>query len=194
MTTWQSLSGGRLSANMRGILLMIAATMLLTTVSSIVRIIAEDMHPFQVAFMRNFFGLILLLPILARQGLAPLRTSNLGLMAVRGFFNAVAMLAYFVALGLMPLAELSALSFTVPLFVAILVVPFLGERLGPRRIVSLIIGFCGALIILRPGIKIVDIGALYALGSSASRLFNATFSKPALKTSPICSTVVRPPP
>jgi len=168
MTTWQSLSGGRLSANMRGILLMIAATMLLTTMSSIVRIIAEDMHPFQVAFMRNFFGLILLLPILARQGLAPLRTSNLGLMAVRGFFNAVAMLAYFVALGMMPLAELSALSFTAPLFVAILVVPFLGERLGPRRIVSLIIGFCGALIILRPGIEIVDIGALYALGSSAS--------------------------
>ena len=153
---------------MRGIFLMIAATMLLTTMSSIVRIIAEDMHPFQVAFMRNFFGLILLLPILARQGLAPLRTSNLGLMAVRGLFNAAAMLAYFVALGMMPLAELSALSFTVPLFVAILVVPFLGERLGFRRIVSLIIGFCGALIILRPGIEIVDIGALYALGSSAS--------------------------
>ena len=168
MTTGQSLGGGKLSANMRGILLMIAATMLLTTMSSIVRIIAEDMHPFQVAFMRNFFGLILLMPILARQGLAPLRTANMGLMAVRGLFNAVAMLAYFVALGMMPLAELSALSFTVPLFGAILVVPFLGERLGPRRIGSLIIGFCGALIILRPGIEIVDVGALYALGSSAS--------------------------
>ena len=76
MTTWQSLTGGLLSANMRGILLMIAATMLLTSMSSIVRIIAEDMHPFQVAFMRNFFGLILLLPILARQGLAPLLQSG----------------------------------------------------------------------------------------------------------------------
>ena len=168
MTPDQAASGGKLSANMRGILLMIAATMLLTTMSSLVRVVAEDMHPFQVAFMRNFFGLVLLTPILTRQGLEPLATNNMGLMAVRGFFNAIAMLAYFLALGMMPLAELSALSFTVPLFVAILAAPFLGERLGPRRIASLIIGFSGALIILRPGIEIVDIGALYAIGSSLS--------------------------
>lgn len=168
MTPDQGTASGKMSANMRGILLMIAATMLLTTMSSLVRVIAEDMHPFQVAFMRNFFGLVLLMPILARQGLAPLRTNNMGLMAVRGFFNAIAMMAYFLALGMMELADLSALSFTVPLFVAILVVPFLGERLGPRRIASLIIGFSGALIILRPGIEIVDIGALYAIVSSMS--------------------------
>jgi drug/metabolite transporter (DMT)-like permease len=168
MTPDQTTDAGKMSANMRGILLMIAATMLLTTMSGLVRVVAEDMHPFQVAFMRNFFGLMLLMPILARQGLAPLATQNMGLMAVRGFFNAIAMLAYFLALGMMPLAELSALSFTVPLFVAVLVVPFLGERLGPRRIASLIIGFSGALIILRPGIEIVDIGALYAIVSSLS--------------------------
>ncbi|MEE2761238.1 MAG: DMT family transporter [Pseudomonadota bacterium] len=158
----------QLSANMRGIILMIIATILLTTMSGVVRIIAEEMHPFQVAFIRNFFGLIMLLPILTRQGLAPLRTSNLGLMVARGFFNAIAMLAYFLALGMMPLAELSALSFTVPLFVTILVVPFLGEHLGPRRIASLVIGFSGALVILRPGAEIVDISAVFALGSSLS--------------------------
>ncbi len=160
--------GGKLSANLRGIILMIVATMLLTSMSTVVRAVAEDMHPFQVAFIRNFFGLAILLPILMRQGLAPLHTRNIGLMAVRGIFNAAAMMTYFLALGLMPLAELSALHFTVPLFVAILVVPFLKEHLGPRRIASLAIGFSGALIILRPGFEVIDIGALYAFGSAAS--------------------------
>ncbi|NQV57051.1 MAG: DMT family transporter [Rhodospirillales bacterium] len=160
--------GGTLSANLRGIILMVLATMLLTSMSTMVRHVAENLHPFEVAFMRNFIGLFMLAPILFREGLAPLKTNKLGLMAVRGVFNAAAMMCYFLALGLMPLAELSALSFTVPLFVALLAVPFLGERLGPRRIASLVIGFSGAVIILRPGFETVGVGAALAVGSSAS--------------------------
>jgi drug/metabolite transporter (DMT)-like permease len=114
------------------------------------------------------FGLILLAPILIQFGLSHLKTKKIGYMALRGIFNAVAMLTYFLALGLLPLSEISALTFTVPLFVAVLAVMFLGERLGPRRISSLVIGFSGALIILRPGIEIIGLGAVYALFSAAT--------------------------
>ena len=156
-----------LSNNLRGIILMILATMLLTSMSTMVRSVAEELDPLLVAFFRNFFGLLMIMPILIRKGVAPFRTQHMGLMALRGGLNAAAMILYFIALGMLPLAEISALSFTTPLFVALLVVPVLGERLGPRRIGSLIIGFSGALIIIRPGIEIIDLGALLALGSAA---------------------------
>ena len=147
---------------------MVLATLLLTSMTIIVRYISDDLHPFQIAFCRNLFGLIMLTPLLLRYGLDPLKTKRIGFMAARGVFNAVAMLTYFLALGLLPLSEVSALNFTVPLFVGILAVLFLGERLGPRRIASLAIGFSGALIILRPGLAIIDVGAFYALLSAAT--------------------------
>lgn len=152
---------------MHGIFLMIAATMLLTSMSTMVRSISEELDPLLIAFFRNLFGLGMILPILLRNGLRPLKTQHMGLMALRGVLNAAAMIIYFVALGMLPLAEISALSFTTPLFVALLVVPILGERLGPRRIASLIIGFTGALIIIRPGLEIVEFGAILTLASAA---------------------------
>jgi len=126
-------TGDKLSANVQGILLMVGATMLLTSMSTIVRTQSGDLHPFEIAFLRNVIGVTMLLPLLIRYGIEPLRTRRIGLMALRGAFNAAAMILYFVALGLMPLSELAALSFTTPLFVAILAVPILKERLGPRR-------------------------------------------------------------
>ena len=107
-------------------------------------------------------------PVLMRTGLANFRTNNIGLMAARGGLNAAAMILFFVALGMMPLAEISALTFTTPLFVALLVVPILRERLGSRRIASLVVGFSGALIIIRPGVEIIDLGAVLALASAAA--------------------------
>ena len=151
-----------------GILFMVINGALMTGVAVMVRQVAEDLHPFQIAFFRNFFGVIILLPLLLRYGLEPLKTNDMRFMATRGIFNAAAMLSYFMALTMLPLAEISALSFTAPLFVALLATIFLKERMGPRRIVSLIVGFSGVLIILRPGVDIIQIGALYAIFSAIS--------------------------
>lgn len=159
---------GKIPSNLKGIIYIMLSAALLTLMATIVRFLSEELNPFQIAFCRNVFGLILLAPLLMRFGLSHLRTEKIGYMAVRGVFNAVAMLTYFLALGLLPLSEVSALTFTVPLFVAVLAVMCLGERLGPRRISSLVIGFSGALIILRPGIEIIGIGAVYALFSAAT--------------------------
>lgn len=147
---------------------MILNAALMTGVAVMVRQVAEELHPFQVAFFRNLFGVIVLLPLLLRYGLEPLKTNDMCFMATRGVFNAAAMLSFFMALTMLPLAELSALSFTAPLFVALLATIFLKERMGQRRTVGLIVGFSGALIILRPGVEIIQIGALYAMFSAIS--------------------------
>ncbi|MEE2760123.1 MAG: DMT family transporter [Pseudomonadota bacterium] len=157
---------GKFSANLWGIVFMTLSAAVMTGMAVVVRHLAEGLHPFQIAFFRNLFGVIILMPLLWRNGLAMLRTDDMGLMAARGIFNATAMLSFFVALTMLPLAEISALMFTVPLFVALMVAVFLKERLGPHRVVSLFIGFSGALVILRPGIEIAQVGALYVLFSA----------------------------
>lgn len=147
-------------------LLMTLSAAMMTGMAVLVRHLAQELHPFQIAFLRNVFGVLVLAPLLLRYGAAMLKTSDMGFMAARGVFNAAAMLSFFVALTMLPLAEISALMFTVPLFVALMVAIFLKERMGAHRIVSLFIGFSGALIILRPGLEIIHVGALYALFSA----------------------------
>ena len=144
---------------------MLVGTFFLTIMTVIVRSLSDDLHPFEIAFFRCLMGLVMLLPILLRNGVKSMYTKNIGNMALRSAFHTGGMLFYFMALTLMPLAELSSLTFLAPLVITLLAVLLLGEKLGIRRIASLIIGFSGALIILRPGSEVIGIGAIYALGS-----------------------------
>ncbi len=151
----------------RGILLMCIATVFFSAMHVLVRYAAREVPPFQIAFLRNAFGVIVFLPLLVSGGLRFLRTERLGLHAVRGLLNVVAMLMFFTSLSLTPVARVTALAFTAPLFTALLSVVFLGERFRARRWAALVLGFAGMLIILRPGMIPVDPGALLAVGSAS---------------------------
>jgi drug/metabolite transporter (DMT)-like permease len=131
-----------------------------------VRYVARDVPPMQIAFLRNFFGVIVFAPLLASNGLVFLRTKRIGLHAVRGVLNAVAMLMFFTALALTPVARVTALSFSAPLFMALLSVIFLGERFRVRRWVAIFLGFAGTLIILRPGMIPADTGSMLVVGAA----------------------------
>ena len=113
---------------MRGILLMCVASVFFSAMHVLVRYVARDVPPLQIAFLRNIFGVIVFAPLLMSSGLAFLRTKRIGLHAVRGALNAVALLMFFTALSLTPVARVTALSFSAPLFTALLSVVFLGER------------------------------------------------------------------
>ena len=125
-----------------------------------------EMHPFEVAFFRVFFGFFALAPVFVRQGWAPLRTGKLKLFALRGALNAAAMLMFFYSLSITPLATVAALGFTAPLFATLLAMLLLGEVVRLRRWTAILVGFAGALIILRPGIVEVGFGPLLVIGSS----------------------------
>jgi len=106
-------------------------------------------------------------PFFWRHGLGVLRTTKFHLHAVRGSIQIFAMLMFFTALSLSPLAKVSAMSFTAPLFATIGAIVFLGERVRVRRILALIAGFLGAMVILRPGMVTIDLGMVLVLTSSA---------------------------
>ena len=156
--TWAELPGST-----RGILLMLLSTLAFSAMHALIRQITADLHPIQIAFFRNFFGLVVFLPWFLRYGLAPLRTQNFKLHALRAVLNVGAMFAFFTALSLTPIARVTALSFTAPLFTALLAMVILGEVFRLRRWTAAVCGFLGMLVILRPGVETLDTGSLLTL-------------------------------
>ncbi len=147
-------------------LLMLAATISVVGMNVSIREVATDIHVFEIAFFRNLFGVLIFLPVLFRTEANPLRTRKFGLLTIRAMLNTVAMLAFFYALTLIPLTDVTALSFTTPLFASLLAIVVLRETLSGRRRVGLAIGLLGALVILRPGIQAIGLGSLMVLLSS----------------------------
>lgn len=152
---------------MRGIVLMCLSTIAFSIMHGLVRFVSEVLPPFQIAFFRNIFGLAFLVPLLMRSRFAILRTKQIGLHALRGVINMAAMLMFFTALAISPIAKVTALGFTAPIFMAILAVLVLGERFRIYRWSAIFLGFVGMLIILRPGLVAIDTGALLVIGSAA---------------------------
>ena len=158
----------RLPPIMRGIILMTVSTLLFSSMHAAIRALSSELSPLQLAFFRNFFGLLVFLPIAARTRFGFLSTNRLGLHGVRALLNVAAMLLFFTALSMTPIARVTALSFTSPLFMAVISVFLLGEVMRVRRWAATIIGFVGALVIIRPGVTQIDTGSLMVLISAAT--------------------------
>jgi len=146
--------------------LMIVASVFFAGMAGLIRYGSQDLHPFQLAFLRSAFGILFMLPWLMKSGIGILKTSRIGLISVRGLTAASAMFAFFWALSVMPLAEAVALSFTAPFFVTVLAVVFLNEVVRARRWTAVAVGFLGAMIILRPDGEAVAWPALAVLFSA----------------------------
>ncbi len=132
-----------------------------------VRLLArDDMPPIEIVFFRNFIGFVLFLAIFSWRGFGSLRTERFGLHLQRNVANFVGMWFWFTALTMMPLSKAIALHFTEPMMAAILAVLVLGERPGLRRIVALIAGFAGVLMVLRPGVIPMGLASAMVLASA----------------------------
>jgi drug/metabolite transporter (DMT)-like permease len=124
-----------LQASVFGVMASISAAIF----SVFVRLATEHIDPLQAVFFRNFFGLILIAPLAFRAGIAPLKTKRLPMFALRAVLSMGAMSFWFSAIAYMPLAEATALNFTVPLFGTILAAIFCPKpsaNTGWRRCLS----------------------------------------------------------
>lgn len=123
----------------------------------------HQFNAFVMTFWRNVFAIAIFLPWLMTNGLSALKSQHTGLLVVRSGLMTVTSMAIFLAVILMPVAEATALTFTIPLFGAIMSMIVLGEVFGARRWAALAVGACGVFIILRPGSAAVDWAALLPL-------------------------------
>ena len=132
----------------------------------VVRELSESLHVFALNFWRNVFAAAIILPWLFRVGLGALKTARLPLFALRSLVMVTSSIMLFYSAVLMPIGEATAITFTAPLFTTLLAAVMLKETVGWRRAAALGIGFCGVLIMLRPGVESVGLGAAMAIGAS----------------------------
>ena len=131
----------------RGALCMLAAHALFTAMGVIVKHLADHIPVIELMFFRSAFALPVILAICTRSGGASLRTRRFPAHALRACTGVAAQTLGFFALSVLPLAEQTALGYTQPLFVTILAIPFLGEKVGIHRWSAVVLGFCGVLLI-----------------------------------------------
>ena len=171
-----------LPPNLRGILWVALSGVLFALLNVFTLIPAHHLNPFVMAFLRYFFGALILLPVVFRLGLyRSFHTNRVGLHVSRGAIHTAGMMLWFVALPLTTLAEITALGFTGPIFVTIGAALFLAEDVRLRRWIAVFVGFAGAMIIIRPGFSALHLGVICILVStpifSASNLISKALAR-----------------
>ena len=143
-----------LTPSVLAVLFMVLSGIFATSMHCLIRFATEENHPFEVAFFRTIFVLLIFLPFVVKNGFKTLKPNNVKLQSYRAIIGSVAMLCMFYGLSITELAKATALMFTVPIFATILAIIFLKEVVGIRRWSAMLIGFFGALIVLRPHIEL----------------------------------------
>lgn len=147
---------------------VVGAAAFFAVASALVKWVAPGIPTVQIVFFRSFVALIALWPMIRREGgVKVLATRRPGWHMLRTLAGFGGMFASFYGYAKLPLAEVTALGFTMPLFLTALSIPLLGETVGIRRWSAVIVGFLGVLLILRPGAGAIALGpALVVVGGA----------------------------
>ena len=151
------------TSTLKGIAWMALTGLLFVAVTGIVRHLGTDMCPVQAAFIRYAMGVVIMAPLILRVRWTRIASGRVGMFLTRGVVHGTGVMLWFYAMAHIPIAEVTALGFTAPIFTTIGAALFLGEKVRARRIGAVLMGFAGALIILRPGIAVIDPGAIAQL-------------------------------
>jgi drug/metabolite transporter (DMT)-like permease len=157
----------RTRATSRGIVLMLVSVLLFACMDAVVKWLGATYPTMQIVFFRSLFAFLPLSFFIFRGiGLSALRTRRPLQHAVRSLVGLMAMTSFFYAYSQMPLANAVAIGFAAPMFMTALSVPLLGEKVGPRRWIAVLVGFAGVLVIVRPDAGVFHAAAPVALAGT----------------------------
>ena len=149
--------------NIKAILLTVSGSFFAVLMESLIRSAQYDSNVYTIGFLRFFFGLIIIFPYLIKKKFIPYKTKNFKFYFIRGLFNLPMMILGFGALVYVPFEQFKALHFLSPIIVVLLSFVIFREKVYMYRILALVIGFIGMLIIVRPGIVDFNIGTIMIL-------------------------------
>jgi drug/metabolite transporter (DMT)-like permease len=155
----------------------------------IVKVLSETTNIYSILFYRGFFGFILVTFLLIKIKTNQLYTKKIHVHFLRGAINAAALFFWFNALVLSPLAEVSAIGNSAPIFATLLAILLLKEKIFFKRILAIILGFIGVLLIVKPGNLQIEIGYYYALIAAVLWGFLVIFLKNLSKTENFFSVI-----
>lgn len=148
---------------MWGVIWMLITGLLFVAVTATVKHIGKDVPPAEAAFLRYLLGSVFLLPMLRPLLKANLQRRQFILFGWRGVVHSLGVMLWFFAMTKIPIADVTAMNYLSPIYVAIGAALFLGEKLAFRRILAIIAALIGALIILRPGFREISTGHMAML-------------------------------
>ena len=151
--------------NIKAILLTLSASFFAVLMEALIRTAQYDSNVFTIGFLRFFFGLLIIFPYLVKNRFTTYKTKNLKFYIVRGLFNIPVMILGFGALVYIPFEQFKAMNFLSPIIVVLLSFFIFREKIFKYRILALVIGFLGTVIIIRPGYVEFNIGTIMVLVS-----------------------------
>ena len=156
---------------------MVAGGLLFVAVTISVRYLGSDLPAVEAAFIRYLIGIVLLLPAIWHMRGRLLRNGNMKMYVSRGVVHGVAVMMWFYAMARIPLAEVTAIGFSTPVFTALGAIFIFGEQVRARRMLAIAAGFVGTLIILRPGFQSIEAGSLAQLVAAVFFAASVLFAK-----------------
>lgn len=168
-----------MTPRLRGILLMAMSMAVFAVLDASAKYAMQSLPPPVAVFFRYIVALVLSAVLILQQGGYNLfLTRRLGLHVLRGLLLVMSTGLNFIAISKLQLAQTAAISFTIPLWVCALSIPFLGEQVGPRRWAAVIVGFLGVLVIMRPGTGGFHWAMLLSMGAAlAGAIYNIATRK-----------------
>ena len=142
-----------LPATVRGLLWTSCAGAIFSVLNATMRKLTLTVDPFQSQFLRYAFGLAVLLPIIWHHGVAAYKPKQIGGQFTRGFVHTVGLCLWFIALPKIPLADMTAIGFTGPIFIMIGAYLFFREPMHWERWLATVLGFIGVMIVVGPRIQ-----------------------------------------
>lgn len=149
--------------NVQGMFWIVTSGLIFSCFMALVRYVGTTMDPIQTSFLRYGLGLVFLTPFFLRVSAPDLRAMQWKLHLLRGLMHGTGVMLWFYAMSRIPLAEVTAIGFTAPVFATVGAALFLGERIRLPRITAVAVGLMGAMLIVRPGFADVDPGAVAML-------------------------------
>jgi drug/metabolite transporter (DMT)-like permease len=154
----------KISANIQGVGFLVLAMLIFSLQDIAVKWIGGDYSVLEIVTFRSLIALPLTLLFFRYEGGQGLPTTQRHkLEYIRGLFYFLSYTTHFMGLAGLPLAEIAAIKFSAPLMITFLSVLILGEMVGPRRWLALLVGFMGVLLIVRPGLATFNMGSIFIL-------------------------------
>ena len=164
------------------VLWMVGTLLSFTLMAIAVRQLSGAIHAFEIMFFRSAGALVILAPFALLNGRASLKTEQPKLQVFRNSVHFAAQLGWITGVMLLPLSEVFAIEFTTPVWAALIAALFLRERLNRGRIVAVVFGFLGILVILRPGVASIEPATLAVLAAAVGFAITLTATKVLTKT------------
>ena len=184
-------AASRADERLRGILLIVGATMLFSTSDVTAKYITQRLPVIEVAWVRYLVFVLAALAPAARRPLAELLgTRRPAQQAARGLAVVLSALLFLLGLRVLPMADAAAINFVSPLLITALAVPLLGETVAPRRWAALGVGLFGAVLAAGPGTAAFQPGALFPLLSALAWAFAMVLTRGFAATERPATTLV----